>query len=297
MNQLLEQLITSNERNIGLRLNRRSLKDELAANSEAPDFFSKENRRRIREENLRRLNAILEQRVAARTEALECVNSELESFSYSVSHDLRVPLRHIAGFTALVMQANEGKLDATSTDYLQRIALAAQRMTSLIDDLLQLSSVSHVVMRRMDFSLSDLSATVSQVLAREQPRRDVSVVIAPNMQVEGDFNLIRIVMENLLGNAWKFTSRTGQAKIEVGQHKRDGEQIYFVRDNGAGFDMKYSEKLFGAFQRMHTQSEFEGTGIGLSIVQRIVAKHEGRIWAEAEVGKGAVFYFTLGRRA
>lgn len=244
---------------------------------------------------LMRLNAELEQRVAARTQELERANHELEAFSYSISHDLRAPLRHIRGFSTIVLEANEGKLDSASVDNLERIAAGARRMGELIDDLLRLSDISRREMRRLAFNLSEQATKVIEILARAHPERNVEVVIAPAMMAEGDPGLVHITMENLLGNAWKFTSRTALARVEIGHTERDGELVYFVRDNGAGFDMKYSAKLFGTFQRLHTTGEFEGTGIGLSIVQRIIARHEGRIWAEANPGEGAAFYFTLGK--
>jgi len=249
--------------------------------------------RKTAEAELLRLNAELEERVAARTHELERTNRELEAFSYSVSHDLRAPLRHISGFSALVIKESEGKLDGRSAEHLGRIAAGAQRMDELIDDLLQLSRISRQEMRRLTVNLSELAAKVIKTLA--QPERSVEIVIAPDMTAEGDPGLMYIALENLLKNAWKFTSRTERAKIELGSAERHGELVHFVRDNGAGFDMKYSAKLFGAFQRLHSPGQFEGTGIGLSIVQRIVAMHEGRIWAEGAVGEGATFYFTLGK--
>jgi len=257
--------------------------------------FAEITERKAAEAKLVSLNDELEDRVAQRTVALNHANKELEAFSYSVSHDLRAPLRHISGFSAIVLKENEGKLDEASIDNLKRINAASERMGLVITDLLALARISRQEMRRLTFDLSELSTTVIKNLAQAHPERDVEVVIAPAMTVEGDPGLMHIVLENLLGNAWKFTSRTERARIEVGCEERAGELVYFVRDNGAGFDMKYSAKLFGAFQRLHSPEEFEGTGIGLSMVQRIVARHAGRIWAEAAVGKGATFYFTLGK--
>ncbi|MEK7753360.1 MAG: ATP-binding protein, partial [Acidobacteriota bacterium] len=235
----------------------------------------------------------LEARVAQRTAALDHANKELETFSYSVSHDLRAPLRHINGFSAIVLKDNEGKLDAASVDYLKRINAASARMGLLIADLLALSRVSRQELNKRDIDLSDLAGQVADALSQAHPGREVLVTVKPEMKASGDPGLVRIVLENLLGNAWKFTARTGEAWIEVGLEQRDGETVYCVRDNGAGFDMKYADKLFAPFQRLHTDGEFKGTGIGLSIVQRIVARHGGRIWAQAGVDKGAAFYFTF----
>jgi len=248
---------------------------------------------KLAEAELNALNAQLEDRIAQRTAALESANKELETFSYSISHDLRVPLRHIAGFSAIVLKENEGKLDEVSVDYLSRIEAAGQRMGLLIDDLLALSRVSRQELRTRDFDLSELAGQVADTLAKTHPDREVRVTVKPEMKTLGDPGMVRIVLENLIGNAWKFTSRTNEPRIEVGSDERDGKVIFCVRDNGAGFDMKYADKLFAPFQRLHTDKEFEGTGIGLSIVHRIVARHGGRIWAESEVGKGTAFYLTL----
>lgn len=251
------------------------------------------SKRKRAEAALQRLNAELEQRVVERTQALEQANREMQSFSYSISHDLRAPLRAIDGFSKIVLAGSAGKFDQETIDNLGRIAAAAERMGRLIDDLLKLSQVSRTELRRQAVNLSQIAGEVAKNLAQVPPERQVEVLIAPDMMVDADQGLIQIVLENLIGNAWKFTSRTDDAKIEVGQQERDGEMICFVRDNGAGFDMRYAGKLFGAFQRLHTQREFEGTGIGLSIVQRIVVKHGGRTWAEAKPGAGATLYFTL----
>jgi len=249
------------------------------------------------EEALRRLNAELEDRVARRTAELERTNKELESFAYSVSHDLRAPLRAIAGFSEFVL-ANEGdRLGAESIHHLKRVQAGVARMGSLIEDLLRLSRVSRQDMNRRDFDLSGLARQVVAALMQEHPGRSVAVTVEPGIATNGDPRLIRIVLENLLGNAWKFTSRATNARIAFGREERDGEQAYYVRDNGAGFDAQFADRLFGAFQRLHRQDEFEGTGVGLSIVQRIVARHGGRVWAEGRVGEGATFAFSLGRAA
>ena len=243
---------------------------------------------------IEQLNTDLERKVAERTAQLEVLVQELDSFSHSVAHDLREPMRHITGFSAIVLKTNETRLDEDSVDCLHRITAACERMGLLIDDLLALSRVSRQELNRQDFDLSDLAGHVVGSMVSAHPERKVHVSVKPDMHARGDPSLVRIVLENLIGNAWKFTSRTDEPRIEVGCEERGGETVYFVRDNGAGFDMKYADKLFGAFQRLHTDREFKGTGIGLSIVQRIVARHGGKTWAEAKVGEGATFYFALG---
>jgi PAS domain S-box-containing protein len=258
-------------------------------------IFSDITRLKMTEAELMALNAQLEDRVAQRTAALDHANKELESFSYSVSHDLRAPLRHISGFIAILLKANEGKLDADSVDYLKRINAASERMGLVIADLLALSRVSRQELNKQDFDFSELAGEVANALVQTHPGREVQVTVKPDMKAHGDPGLVRIVLENLIENAWKFTSRANEPRIEVGLEERDGETVHYIRDNGAGFDMKYAHKLFEPFQRLHTNNEFKGTGIGLSIVQRIVARHGGRIWAETKVGEGAVFYFTLGK--
>ena len=246
---------------------------------------------------LRRLNADLQRRTTAQAEALEQANRELQSLSYAISHDLRAPLRTITGFSKIVLATTAGKLDQETHDHLGRIAAGAERMGSLIDDLLKLSRVSRMEMRRQTVNISELAAQVAAGLAQAHPGRQIALQIAQDMKVEADQALCQIVLENLLGNAWKFTARTAAAKIELGQLERDGETIFFVRDNGAGFDMRYAGKLFGAFQRLHGLREFDGNGIGLSIVQRIVFKHGGKVSVEAKPGEGATVQFTLGSAA
>jgi light-regulated signal transduction histidine kinase (bacteriophytochrome) len=226
---------------------------------------------------------------------LTASNQDLESFSYSVAHDLRAPLRSISGFSSILLDAKRGKLDEESAKYLGRINAGAMRMGLLIDNLLQLSRIARTEMKRRNFDLGELARRVTEALAERDPGRRVEAVVKQSMPANADPDLVRIALENLLGNAWKFSSRTSGARVEVGSEERDGETVYFVRDNGAGFDMQYSGKLFKPFQRLHHADEFEGTGIGLSIVHRIVTRHGGRIWAESEVGKGTVFRFTLGK--
>lgn len=224
---------------------------------------------------------------------LESTNKELEAFSYSVSHDLRAPLRTIDGFSRILLEDYAEDLDEEARDYLGRVRAASAHMGRLIDDLLNLSRVTRGPLRRERVDLSVMAAEVVGELQRADPARNVEFVVEDGVTAWGDARLLLVALENLLGNAWKFTSKRPGARIEFGVEKRPGG-AYYVRDNGAGFDMGYADKLFGAFQRLHSAGEFEGTGIGLATVQRIVHRHGGRVWAEGEVGRGATFYFTLG---
>ena len=242
------------------------------------------------EAQIRDLNADLSHRLRD----LQIANEELESYSYTVAHDLRSPLRAIHGYSALVMKANAGKLDQASVDDLKRVQNAGERMGELIDDLLDLMRVSRQEPRRQDFNLSASAASVVAALSAAQPERNVPVTIQPDMHASGDPGLLRVVLESLIGNAWKFTAKTGAARIGIGAAQRDGKTVYYVRDNGVGFNMEYAHKLFAPFQRLHHADEFEGTGIGLATVKRVIVKHGGEVWAEGEEGQGATFYFTLG---
>ncbi|HVZ72073.1 MAG TPA: ATP-binding protein [Polyangia bacterium] len=227
--------------------------------------------------------------------ALEDVNRELEAFSYSVSHDLRAPLRSIDAFTRILARDHAAALDDAGRGHLGRVRAAAEWMARLIDDLLGLARVSRADLARGDVDLSALATSILDRLRGEAPGRDVQTRVEGGVRGRGDARLLAVVLENLLRNAWKFTAKRSAAEIAFGRELRDGEVVYFVRDNGAGFDMAYAHKLFGAFQRLHTRDEFDGTGIGLATVARVVRRHDGRVWAEAAVGRGATFYFTLDR--
>lgn len=241
-----------------------------------------------------KLAARLEQCVQERTAELTAANRELEAFSYSVSHDLTAPLRSIDGFSRMLAEDYGGRLDERADGYISRIRAGTARMHRLIDDLLSLSRITRNEMRRETVDLSAIAQRIAAELEQSAPGRDVEFVIAPDMLAAGDPNLLAIALTNLLHNAWKFTARHEHARIEAGMTRDDGRSTYFVRDDGAGFDPHYASKLFSPFQRMHGVQEFEGTGIGLAIVHRIIQQHGGRIWAEAEPEKGATFRFTLG---
>jgi len=245
------------------------------------------------EQELAAYRNTLEARVAARTAELLNANEELEAFAYSVSHDLRAPLRAIHGFSQILQEDYGKRLDDEGRDYLRRVCTNTKRMGELIDDLLNLSRISRHQLDISTVSLTDLAREISEALQRQNPERQVRFEIQADVSAQGDISLLRIMLVNLLGNAWKYTSKSDNVQIRFGRCRQDGVQAFFVRDNGAGFDSQYASQLFMPFQRLHTEYEFEGTGIGLATVQRIVQRHSGRIWAEAEPGKGATFYFTL----
>lgn len=237
------------------------------------------------------LNAGLELRVQQRTAALEETNKELEAFTYSVSHDLRAPLRSIDGFSLALLEDYEDKLDATGVDYLQRVRKATQRMGVLIDALLKLSRQTRGAVEVEKTDLSIIVKNILDLYREKNPDRHVECDIEDNVICEADPRLMEVVIDNLLGNAWKFTRNEPVTKISFGAKSMDGKTVYYLKDNGVGFDMQYSEKLFSEFQRLHTSEEFEGTGIGLATVRRIITRHHGKVWAESKPGEGAVFYF------
>jgi PAS domain S-box-containing protein len=243
-----------------------------------------------------KLNAVLEARVAERTAQLTSTNEELEAFASSVSHDLRAPLRHIDGLAAALVEDYAGKLDAPGRDYLTRIRAAATRMAGLIEDLLRLSRVARAELKVVDADLSEIARGIVDDLRREHPQRNVNVRITPGLLAQADTGMLRSALANLIHNAWKFTGNKPVATIEFGVRTRDGIRTYFVRDDGAGFDMAQAGRLFDAFQRLHTEREFPGTGIGLATVRRVMRRHGGDAWAESVVGQGATFFFTLGAR-
>ncbi len=253
--------------------------------------------RKKAEDEVRKMNEELERRVLDRTTQLMAANKELEAFCYSVSHDLRSPLRSIDGFSQALVEDFSGKLGTKGVDCLTRVRAASQRMAQLIDDLLKLSRVTRGEMRHERIDMSALALTVAAELKTSQPGREVEFAIEDGLFARGDSQLMRVVVENLLGNAWKFTSKREHARIEFSETGPEGGQAFYVKDDGAGFDMAYKDKLFGPFQRLHSTTDFSGTGIGLATVQRIVARHGGRVWAEGEVEKGATFYFTMGHAA
>ena len=224
---------------------------------------------------------------------LRAANKELEAFSYSVSHDLRTPLRSIDGFSQALLEDYADKLDSTALEHLQRVRRAAQRMAALIDDMLNLSRVTRCELHREKLDLSAMAKLIAAELREAEPARRVEFVIESGLTAVGDSQLLRAAMENLLRNSWKYTSGHPTARIEFGRSKEIDKHPFIIRDDGAGFDPRYADRLFGAFQRLHTAKEFPGTGVGLATVQRIIHRHGGEIWAEAEVEKGATFYFTL----
>ena len=258
------------------------------------DFDQAHAELRNKEEELKKLNEELERRVAARTAQLEMVVEELDAFSYSVSHDLRAPLLAIDGFSRILLDTYRDKpLDETGRGYLERLCKGTQRMGRLIDAMLKLARVSRSEFHRQFVDLSKTVRAIAEQQRQDNPERLVAMTVQEGIVVWGDPDLLQIALENLIDNAWKFTGKEERPQIEFGMRLEEGEMIYFVRDNGAGFDMTYAGKLFGAFQRLHRTDEFPGTGIGLATVRRIITRHGGRVWAAGAVGKGATLFFTL----
>jgi len=273
-----------------LVMNMEELKSKADQLKQANDALALENRQRTQaQEEISWLNDDLRRQRSA----LEATNKELESFSYSVSHDLRAPLRHICGFIKLLAEEHGSQLDETGRQYLERIGRCGAKMNDLIDALLMLSRVGRSEMVVSSVDLSSMARQIFTSLSQTAPDRSITLTVAEGVTVRADGNLMQILLDNLLGNAWKYTGKKEHGVIEFGRLEQDGKQVVFVRDNGVGFDMTYAGKLFGAFQRLHTDKEYEGTGIGLATVLRIVQRHGGRVWADAKPGEGATFYFTL----
>src|SRR5881396_2563077 len=279
--------------------------DELGVLTDA--FNHMLSRIETQDRALRESKEGLEQRVAERTHELEerheavrrnaaellAANQELDAFAYSVSHDLRAPLRSIDGFSQVLLEDYATQLGDAGRDSLQRVRAASQRMATLIDDLLKLARVTRVEMRTEHVDLSSMARDVVAEIQRTATDRQVEFVIAPGLEAQGDSRLLRVVLDNLLRNGWKYTGKRPQPRVEFTAQDENGDRVFVIKDNGAGFDMKYADKLFGVFQRLHSITEFEGTGVGLATVRRIINRHGGRIWAEGIVDQGATFYFTL----
>jgi signal transduction histidine kinase len=281
----------SRDKNYSVRAAPTGNRDELSVLIES--FNNMLSQIQERDAALQKAHDELEQGVQERTRELATSNKELESFSYSVSHDLRAPLRSIDGFSQALLEDYADKLDSSGQDYLRRVRSAAQHMATLIDDMLNLSRVTRSAMRREPLDLSAIATAIAADLREAEPSRQVEFVIENGLTVAGDTPLLRAAMENLLRNSWKYTSGHPRARIEFGRSNQNGKSTFFVRDDGAGFDPRYADRLFGVFQRLHTSAEFPGTGVGLATVQRIIHRHGGEIWAEGAVERGATFYFTL----
>lgn len=306
MGTRLQTLVTNLEEQVA----ERTLKIEMTNQELSLEI----DERKKAEEQIHKLNAELEKRVADRTIQLQAANQELEAFSYSVSHDLRAPLRAMEGFSAALLSKYKDELDEQGQHYLDRIQNSSQRMGHLINDLLNLSRITRSELAHQPVDISDIAREIAAELQMDDPQRQAEFVVAESLIVQGDARLLRIALQNLIGNAWKFSGTRQKARIEVGQTTIADcglqnidlpeslkskipnleSKVYFVRDNGTGFDMAYADKLFGPFQRLHAMHEFPGTGIGLAIVQRVITRHGGRVWPDAQVDQGATFYFTFG---
>ena len=291
--QLAETAQTvSRNRNYSVRVTRTRERNELAVLIDSFNEMLKEIQQR--DDALQKAHDELEQRVSERTRELESSNRELEAFSYSVSHDLRAPLDTMNGFSYVLWKNEANRLGEKSKEALQGIRAGAKRMSELIDDLLNLSRVTTTTMQRERIDLSEFARSIMEELCREAPDRKVEFVATARTEVYADSRLLRIVMDNLLRNAWKYTSYHDHARIEFGEASRAGQAVFFVKDDGSGFDPRSANRLFQPFQRLHSAAEFPGSGVGLATVRRIVQKHGGEVWAEGAVEKGATFYFTLG---
>ena len=274
-------------------INARLIRDESGEPLHIEGFITDVTERKLAEEKINTLNTTLEQRVQERTYQLEIANHDLEAFAYSVSHDLRAPLRSIEGFSEALQEDSEASLNETSKSYLHRIIDATGFMAKLIENILKLSRVTQIDVNKSEVDLSKSARKIVAELQAAQPERQVEVIIPETLIVQGDPDLLYIALTNLISNAWKFTNKKKAARIELGYFTEEETDIYFVKDNGAGFDMKFVDRLFEAFQRLHSRTDFEGTGVGLTIVKRIVQRHGGRIWAQGVIDQGATFYFTL----
>lgn len=285
--------LKNSEKYIWIQDQLRIINDDEGKPKEIIGFWFKIDQRKKAEIEIAKLNEDLEQKVEDRTRQLKMANKELEAFSYSVSHDLRAPLRGIDGFSQALLEDYSDALDKQGKSYLRRVRSASQKMSVLIDDFLTLARVSRASLNFSEVNLSEMAKSITDLLRGSEPEREAEIIIQPGMTDHADPTLIKIVLQNLLENAWKFTSKKTKAKIEFGIKEIEGTKTYFIKDNGAGFNMNQVHKIFAPFQRLHHTDEFPGTGIGLATVQRIIHRHNSKIWAESEVEKGTIFYFTL----
>lgn len=266
----------------------------FAFNTMLDRIAQRESERDHAEYELKQHRDHLEDIIHERTAELEASNKELEAFSYSVSHDLRAPLRSIHGFCQMLVEDYSEQLDQAGLDYMMRVQSNALDMGSLIEDLLQLARITRCDFHKQKLDISDLAKETIDKLKQQNPERDIDIKLQNNLIADGDEHLISVALDNLLGNSWKYTSKTAHPIIEIGSdHSGNGHDIYFVKDNGAGFDMKYADKIFLAFQRLHSKEEYPGTGVGLATVQRVIDRHGGKVWAESHIGEGTTIYFTL----